>query len=100
MHHDAQYGGQLPVWVAIEVLRFGPLSKLIANLTKSDREQLSRRHYGVPEYYFAKWVRSLSYLRNVCAHYSRLYNRKLKQIPRVFKKDREMMSGWFIFDFL
>jgi len=30
------------------------------------------------------WLRDLSYLRNVCAHHSRLWNRRLTMTPRQF----------------
>jgi abortive infection bacteriophage resistance protein len=32
---------------------------------------------------FATWLRSLNYLRNVCAHHSRLWNRNLVDQPRL-----------------
>lgn len=32
---------------------------------------------------FATWLRSLNYLRNVCAHHSRLWNRNIVDQPRL-----------------
>ena len=32
---------------------------------------------------------ALSTLRNICAHYGRLYNRRLKITPKLFKADRK-----------
>ena len=32
---------------------------------------------------FASWLRSLNYLRNVCAHHSRLWNRNIVDQPRL-----------------
>lgn len=32
---------------------------------------------------FATWLRSLNYLRNVCAHHSRLWNRNIVDQPKL-----------------
>lgn len=34
---------------------------------------------------FASWLRSLNYLRNVCAHHSRLWNRNIVDQPKLPK---------------
>ena len=72
-HHQQSYKS-LPVWVAIEVLDFGSLSKLFSGMKHADKEQVAR-HYGIASgEEFAKWLRSLNFIRNVSAHHSRLWN--------------------------
>ena len=42
------------------------------------------RQYGVNNgRVFATWLRSLNYLRNICAHHSRLWNRNIVDQPRL-----------------
>ena len=32
------------------------------------------------------WIESISYVRNICAHYGRLYNAKLSKTPILYKE--------------
>ena len=38
--------------------------------------------YGIPDSHFASWMHALSYVRNVCAHHKRLWNRQLQIKPQ------------------
>ena len=87
-HHIEKYDGQIPVWVAIEVLSFGSLSKLFSNMTNDARNEIARRNYRVPAIYLGSWLKCLSYIRNICAHYGRLYNRPLTSKPRLDRKSK------------
>jgi abortive infection bacteriophage resistance protein len=35
--------------------------------------------------YFESWLENLSYVRNICAHYGRIYNIKITKTPRLYK---------------
>ena len=73
LHHLQQYGA-LPVWAAVEVWDFGLLSKLFAGMQHADQQHIAGI-YGAPSGQdFAKWLRSLNFIRNVSAHHSRLWN--------------------------
>lgn len=73
-HHQRTYGGELPIWVAIEVWDFGMLSKLFAGMKLSDQDLIAQK-YGVENgRTFASWLRGLNFIRNVSAHHSRLWN--------------------------
>lgn len=89
-HHNVKYHGQLPVWVAIEVLSFGSLSKLYSNMNNEDKNSIAKTNYKVPAVYLESWLKCFSYIRNICAHYGRLYNRPLTSKPRLNKKSLEM----------
>lgn len=84
-HHSVQYKGIFPVWVAIEVTSFGFLSKMYSNLLDKDKDIIARTYYNVPGRYVKSWLHSLTNVRNKCAHYGRLYNKKLNITPRLFK---------------
>ena len=43
-HHQRTYGGELPIWVAIEVWDFGMLSKLFAGMKLSDQDLIAQKN--------------------------------------------------------
>lgn len=82
-HNREKYGLPLAIWVACEVWDFGTLSKLFDGMREEDQDQISAK-YGVANgRVFATWLRSLNYMRNVCAHHSRLWNRNIVDQPRL-----------------
>ena len=85
-HHQNKYDGEMPIWVAVEVLSFGTISKLYSNLSTVDRNYIAGSMPGkAPEIYLNSWIRSFVEVRNICAHYGRLYNKKLVFPPKMFK---------------
>lgn len=82
-HNKTKYGLPVPIWVACEVWDFGCMSTLFAGL-KADDQDVIAQTYGVADgRVFASWLRSLNYLRNVCAHHSRLWNRNVVEEPKL-----------------
>lgn len=71
-HHQKTYGGHFPVWVAIEFFSVGMLSKFYANLRREDQKAIAKG-LSLGHEYLRSWLMSLSWLRNCCAHYDRLY---------------------------
>lgn len=89
-HHFEKYDGNIPVWVAVEVLSFGALSKLFSNMNNEAQNEIAKSNYRVPAIYLGSWLKCLSYIRNICAHYGRLYNRPLTSKPRLDRKSKEL----------
>lgn len=82
-HNKAKYGLPVAIWVACEVWDFGCMSTLFAGLKTADQDAIAQS-YGVSDgRVFASWLRGLNYLRNVCAHHSRLWNRNIVEEPRL-----------------
>jgi abortive infection bacteriophage resistance protein len=82
-HNKNNYGLPLAIWVACEVWNFGTMSRLYAGMKEADQDAISTK-YGIQNgRIFATWLRSLNYLRNVCAHHSRLWNRNIIDQPRL-----------------
>ncbi|SER66283.1 Abortive infection bacteriophage resistance protein [Azotobacter beijerinckii] len=80
-HYRANHGPDLPIWVAVEVWDFGAVSQLLAMMKVADQQRIAAK-YGVSDWkVFQSWVRSLSYLRNLAAHHSRLWNRNVTDQP-------------------
>lgn len=81
-HNTCKYGLPLAVWIACEVWDFGTLSNLFAGILPEDQNKIAHK-YGLGKgQVFASWLRCLSYLRNVCAHHSRLWNRNMSEQPK------------------
>jgi len=81
-HFKSKYSlsSHLPIWMAMELVSFGALSRLVAGLTRPDRTALSKQ-YRIPEMIFRSWLHALSVIRNICAHHGRLWNRELSIKP-------------------
>jgi len=72
----------LPVWMATELLSFGTISILYKSLAPAIKNRISAE-FGVSDRYAASWLHALSYIRNVCAHHKRLWNRELAIKPQL-----------------
>lgn len=96
-HHLQKYEGKFPIWTVVELLSFGAVSKLYANLNDSDRASIADKYYGVSYEYLETWLRSAVHVRNVCAHYSRIYNKFSKVTPRLHARYKKMMNPKKIF---
>lgn len=95
-HYHTRHGDELPVWVAVEVLDFGAISQLFSMLNVKDQRAIARR-YGVNDWkVFKSWLFSLSYLRNLVAHHSRLWNRNITSKPTLPERDEIHWCNAFI----
>lgn len=82
-HFSVQYDGRLPIWVAVEIMQFGQLSVLFRGLRPEDRFRIADS-YGLRDpKVLGSWLHSMTYVRNVCAHHSRLWNRNIAVQPRL-----------------
>jgi abortive infection bacteriophage resistance protein len=71
-----------PSWMMFEITSFGTLSMFYKNL-KPGREKREIAHYfGLADSVFETWLHSIVYLRNVCAHHTRLWNRAMSISPQ------------------
>lgn len=64
----------LPIWMAVEVMSFGNIFTLFHLMKKADQDVIART-FGSNEKVFLSWLRHLHYIRNICAHHGRLWNR-------------------------
>ncbi|WP_139738366.1 Abi family protein [Actinomyces wuliandei] len=80
-HFRQKYDDRMPVWALTEILELGHLSVLYRGMHQQDAEEIALA-LGVPtKKIMASWLASLNYIRNVAAHHSRLFNRKLQHAP-------------------
>lgn len=64
----------LPVWVMTEIMSFGALSRMCAGMLKQDQKAIAH-HYGLQPRDWVSWLHHLTYVRNLCAHHARLWDR-------------------------
>lgn len=92
-HHKEAYGGQFPIWVLVELLSFGTLSRLFKNLTIEIKQEICSEKFGlINENYIENWLQGLTILRNICAHRGRIYNRLIPFGLKLSNKDRKMLK--------
>jgi abortive infection bacteriophage resistance protein len=88
-HYRTKYTSEtyLPFWMAMELISFGALSKMYANLRKKLKKQIAQEFRG-PAPVFLSWLHALTAIRNTCAHHGRLWNRELAvkpELPKTWK---------------
>lgn len=64
-----------PSWMALEVISFGALSIMFSHL-KRDQIKAISSEFNLSPAILSNWLLICSYLRNICAHHARLWNRK------------------------
>lgn len=81
-----------PVWKTLEVASFGTLSKLYCNMADTSVKKSVSKSFGLPQYkYLESWIRSITVLRNCCAHHARIWNRRFPWKPQL---PRELPLDW------
>ncbi|WP_417597060.1 Abi family protein [Oceanospirillum sp.] len=95
-HYKDKYNGfpHIPVWMLIEVMSFGALSFFYKGLRNDHKAGIEDKkavaqHFGLHHKRLGDWLHTFTYVRNVCAHHSRLWNRKLAIRP-----DKAKLSEW------
>ena len=72
-----------PSWMAIESLSFGACSMMFAHLRKKQIRLVSAE-FGIDPTLLISWIQGLVRLRNLCAHHSRMWNRKFSHYLSVY----------------
>ncbi len=65
----------LPVWTVTETMTFGSIAHMIRGMRKQDRQAIALEYQITAQELFALTLH-LNYVRNLCAHHSRLWDRK------------------------
>lgn len=71
-----------PCWMMLEITSFGSLSIVYNNLKPGRTKRNIARYFGLDDGTFSSWLHTLVYIRNVCAHHNRLWNRVLSIRPQ------------------
>jgi abortive infection bacteriophage resistance protein len=66
-----------PSNMALEILTLGKLSRLFRGLKNKNEKVQIAEDFGLPSTVLSSWLVYLTNVRNICAHHSRLWNRKV-----------------------
>ena len=73
-----------PIWATCEVMSFGQLSKWYQLLAPIQTRKAISSHFDCDEKQFEGLLQHFVYLRNTCAHHSRLWNRKFTKTIAIY----------------
>lgn len=81
----------LPLWMALETSTFGELLYFHQGLDSNIKSTIADKYY-LHKKVFQSWVLSLSYIRNICTHHSRLWDKNLSVMPCRRDKRKEWIK--------
>ncbi|MDU7731854.1 MAG: Abi family protein [Actinomyces sp.] len=81
-HYNQTHDGRLPVWVVTEILEFGQLVTLFSLAPFEQRRRIADKYLARADE-LESWMRTVNFVRNICAHHARLWNRRLVIRPLV-----------------
>jgi abortive infection bacteriophage resistance protein len=77
-----------PSWMSFELLTMGELSHIYRGLKNNSDKKRVADFFDVHPTVFTSWLHTLTYIRNICAHHSRLWNRDLAIEPEKLLKPK------------
>jgi len=84
-----------PSWKSFELLTFNSLLGILKN-AKDFKDLIPiARSFGLHHSVLISWVDSFVYVRNICAHHGRLWNRKLTKSPKWIRSPKKQwINRW------
>ena len=79
---------RLPLWMACEVMSLGQLSRLYGGLLPDPQRKIGNV-FSVHHSVLRNWLHFITYLRNICAHHGRLWNREFAIRPDIPHKAQD-----------
>jgi abortive infection bacteriophage resistance protein len=88
-HFKRTYTGfpELPIWMITELMSLGSLSFCYKGMSHEDKRAIANPlniHYKT----LGDWLHTITYVRNVCSHHGRLWNRELAIRPETRSPDK------------
>ena len=91
VNHLKNYGQMVrpPEWKILEIVSLGTLSKLIGNLKNQTLgfKEVINDYQLYNDKFLKSWLLSFTEVRNVCAHYNKLWNRNINMAPKLFSNN-------------
>ena len=70
-----------PSWMSVEIMYFNHLSRICTGLKKRADVNGIASYFALPPQTFCSWLHTINYIRNICAHHARLWNRDMNIVP-------------------
>lgn len=111
-YHQEKYDDDVPIYKIVEILTLGQLSKLFSNIKSKEIQSeilksFKRKEHKLNIKTLSSWFKTITDVRNICAHHELLWNRKYEPAAirnKVWKdsisfrdKDKEVYSIFAIF---
>jgi len=77
-----------PAWMCFELLTIGELSHIYRGLRENADKKRVADFFEVHPTVFTSWLHSITYVRNICAHHARLWNKDLAIEPDILLKPK------------
>lgn len=92
-HFRKKYKEELPpIWVAVELMTLGEISKWYSNLKVEDDKSKISRTFDLTPSDMTSFLKSITVIRNICAHNGRLWNRSFKITQKKLNKKSLLYS--------
>ena len=100
MHFKQKYAEErdLPLWMACELMSFGTMLTFYKSMEKHMQKALAKE-YKIQPAVLQSWLTTLNYIRNICAHHGRLWNRELAIKPYIPRDNMEWRTPVDVFNF-
>ena len=96
-HYSSKYDRpeNPPSWMSVEVMYFNHLSRICTGLKNRADINGIASYFALPPQTFCSWLHAINYLRNLCAHHARVWNRDMNIIPEklLFSKSLDWISN-------
>jgi abortive infection bacteriophage resistance protein len=98
LHMTQTYSEALPpIWACCEVMSLGLLSRWYSSLAPIQIRSRIAGVFGLDHDVLQSWLHHLSVVRNLCAHHSRLWNRKFDRVsPQAPKSKPALLIDTFV----
>lgn len=86
----------LPIWALVEILSFGQVIFYFKKIKSINIKSDIASSFGLNPKELSSWLHHLSYIRNTCAHHSRLWNKRFTILPTPPKRtiSQDLNSRW------
>lgn len=94
-HYYATYSDPYlpPAWMVAETLTLGTWSLVFENLRLTAHRKAIAAPFETDEQVLRNWLHAMTYLRNLCAHHARLWNRRLVIKPIIANRHRSFLGA-------
>ena len=89
-HYINDLNQDLPLWAFVDLLTIADIS-ILYEISKKELKSEIQKVYSISAHILQKFMHSMTILRNLCAHGSRIYNRIFEQRPNLSQDERLLL---------
>lgn len=99
-HHTLKCNSEFPLWVLMEIVSFGNISKFYKNMLKADKIELCKTYYQYKWKYVENWIRCVVTIRNYSAHNMKLFNTNFTEYVCLYSQEKTKVVNNKLFAFI